>query len=132
MPEEPEAPAQGAVQGAEGLVQKEQLGGGRQGSGQGHPLALASGELRGVAAFEALQMNPAKPLARRLPGLEGILASHAVGHVLFHRAVGKEGQVLKYHAHPAPVGRGEDPAGAVHQHPISQAKSSLFGALQPR
>ena len=45
------------VQGAEGLVEEQHLGLHRQGAGQGHALALAAGELRGVAVAQPVELH---------------------------------------------------------------------------
>ena len=45
------------VEGTEGLIQQQHPRLHRQGPGQGHPLALPTGELGGVAVAEPLQLH---------------------------------------------------------------------------
>ncbi|MNE99838.1 hypothetical protein D3C80_1985710 [compost metagenome] len=52
--------ADAGVQGAEGLVQQQQTGFDGQGAGQGDALALAAGQLAGIAAAVTLQLDQAQ------------------------------------------------------------------------
>ena len=80
---------QGGVEHGRGLVGQDQLGGGDQGAGQGHPLALTAAErartpvqeVGGRVQAEHLEGfgRPACPLAARHPG-DGQRLSHQVGH----------------------------------------------------
>ena len=65
--------AQLGVEGRQRLVQQQHARPLDQGAGQGHPLALAAGELVGLARAEALELDQRQSLldpprrARRLP-----------------------------------------------------------------
>ena len=55
------------VHGAEGLIEQEHARFGGQGAGDGDALALAAGELVGVAAVQALQAEEAEQLRHARP-----------------------------------------------------------------
>lgn len=57
------------VQGAEGLVQQQQSGLDGQGAGQGDALALAAGQLAGIAAAITLQLDQAQQVVDALGDL---------------------------------------------------------------
>ena len=83
------------VERAEGLVEEEHLRLDREGAGEGHPLALATGELRRIAVTELLQLHQLEQLVDARPDLvlrplpdrqpEGDVVAH--GHVLEGRVV---------------------------------------------
>ena len=91
----PQVGAHLGVEGAERLVEEQHLGVDREGPGQGHPLALAAGELGRVAVLEPVEPDDLEqvvdlardlglgPLADGQP--EGDVVAH--GHVLERRIV---------------------------------------------
>ena len=124
------AAAQGPVQGAEGLVQQEELRLRRQGPGQGHPLSLSPRKLGGVAPLQALQMDPGEPFRRPAPRIPS--SGDPEGHVLQGGQVGEEGQVLEAQPHlPIPGGH-EDPPIPLEEHPVPQTHEASSGAVEPR
>ena len=94
-------PADQRVQGREGLVQEPDVGLHCQRSTDAHPLLLATGELAGVVVASTLQPDQVDDLERLgVPGLSvDALHLEGEGHVLDHRAVGEQGEVLEHHAH---------------------------------
>ncbi len=89
--------AQLGVQGGHGLVQQQHVGLVDQGPGQGHPLLLPAGELVGVAAPEAFQVQHVQRVLHPPAGLLGREAAgpQAEGDVLGHVQVGEQGVVLE-------------------------------------
>ena len=89
------------IEGAEGLIEQQHPGLHRQGPGQGHPLALAAGELGGETRSVALQLHQIEQLIDA--ALDRLLLPaaqlQAKGHVLAHGAVLEQGEVLKHEAH---------------------------------
>jgi len=90
--------AHARVEGAEGLVQQEHAGLHRERPGQGHPLALPPGELRGVALGEPLELDELQELVhavgdlglRALPDRQAERDVVPDGHVLEGRVVLKD------------------------------------------
>ena len=99
-----EVAAELGVDGAEGLIQKEHLGLGDDGAGQGHTLLLAAGKLVGVLLRLVLQPHNGEDF--RNLAADGILGDllhvQAKGHVLGHAHVGEKAVLLEHHA-DAPV-----------------------------
>ena len=103
---------QPGVQVAQGLVQKQNPGHLHQCPGDGHPLLLAAGKLRGLSLQQALDLHQ----LRRLQSLfVHLLLGQAVlplpvfqgePDVLQHRQVGIQGIVLEHQSH-SPVLRGQ-------------------------
>ena len=84
------------VQGAGGLVAQQQARVFGQGPGDGHPLLLPAGELRG----EVLQPVGQAHLLQHLPGVQGVLAELGRDlHVLQRREVGDQVVKLEDKAH---------------------------------
>ncbi|MNC27147.1 hypothetical protein D3C75_753100 [compost metagenome] len=105
----------------EGLIQKQHLGVALQGSGNGHPLGHASGQLPGVCFFEACQPYQSDELIHPLPDL-GLLQRQIAGDVLLHRQPGKQPGLLENN----PLLN----AGAVNGLPVQQHRS-LIALVQP-
>ena len=89
------------IEGAEGFIEQQHPRLNRQGPGQGDPLALATGELGGIAAAIALQLHKFEQLVH--PAADGLLLPapqlEAEGHVLAHGSMLEQGEVLKHKAH---------------------------------
>ena len=119
--------AQLQIQGAQGLVQQEDFRPVDKGSGNGHPLLLPAGKLRGLAALVALQLHQLQHLLHFFPYLRlGPLADfQGIANVLLHAHVGEQGVVLKHRVHVPLVGLGVGHVLALQQHP------ALVGVLQP-
>src|SRR5207244_2803834 len=89
------------------LVQEQQLGLVDEGPGQGHPLLLASRELRGLAALESREVDQAKGLPDP-PfdlGAADLLPTQAEGHVLEHVEVREQSVGLEDRVDVASIGR---------------------------
>ncbi len=99
--------AQLLVQGAHGLVQQEQLGTLGQGTGQGHALALAAGELVRLALGVLAHLHQLEHL--RHPGVDfragDLVLLETEGDVLRHGHVGEQGVGLEHHVDRPLVGR---------------------------
>ena len=99
--------AQLEVEGAERLVEEQEVGPVDQRTGQGHALLLAAGELVRLASLVAGEMDELE----HLPGAAGDLvlghvpALEPEGDVLADVEVGEEGVVLEDHVDRALVGR---------------------------
>ena len=78
--------AHGGVQGAEGLVEKQQRGAASQRPSQGHPALLASGELPRETVLQAAEPEPLEPPASK-PGIR----PHREVHLLAHRTAWHQG-----------------------------------------
>ena len=91
-------PPQLEVQGPQGLVQEEDPGAAGQGPGDGPPLPLSPGKLRRHPFFIAGKLHQVQHLLHRLSLLllGGFPQAEAVGDVLPHRHMGKEGVVLEH------------------------------------
>ena len=109
--------AQLLVQGPHGLVEQQQLGALGQRPRQGHPLALAAGELVGAAPGEALHVHELEHLGDPLLDLgprQAILLE-TEGDVLGHRHVGEERVGLEHHVDGPLMGRHGGDVLAVEQ-----------------
>ena len=94
----------------EGFIQEHQRAARRQGAGEGQALALATGELVGVAALEPLQAQQ----LQQPGGATAVLAvAQPEGGVAPGIEVGEKGVVLKHHAHAAALG-GQPAVGPGH------------------
>jgi hypothetical protein len=93
--------ADAGVERAEGLVEEEEAGLGGEGARERHALALAAGELVGVALAEAVELDEREELGHPRRDLGPRAAADAQGEadVLGHRHVAEEGVVLEHHAH---------------------------------
>ena len=116
--------AQLAVEGGQRLVEQQHLGLVDQGTGQGDPLLLTAGHLPDAAGLKAAKLDQFEGLidplvhfgARRFrPAL-----LQAVGHIVGHVQVGKEGIMLEHHVDRAAVGR-----QAVHFFTLQENLASL-------
>ena len=82
-----------------------------EGAGQGHALALAAGELRGVAVGQPVELHELQQVRDLLPDLRfgGRRArgphAQAEGHVLEHGHVAEQGVVLEHEADAAVAAR---------------------------
>jgi hypothetical protein len=110
------------VEGAEGLIEEEDLRFRREGAGEGDALALAAGELRGVAVCVAVELDEAEEIVDAALDLgPGPLADlEAERDVLPDGHVAEEGIVLEDEAHSAELNgdgggvlSGEDDASRV-------------------
>ena len=95
------------VERAEGLVEQQHLGLDGQRPGQGHALALAARELRGVAVAQVRQADQLEQLVhpRRDLGLGAAADLEPEGHVAPHRQVAEGRVVLEAEADAAAAGR---------------------------
>jgi hypothetical protein len=120
--------AHARVECPEGLVEEQHLGLHRERPRQGHALALAAGELRGVALGEAVEMHERQQLLH--PGgdlgLRALANLQAEGDVVGHSHVLEGGVVLEDEAHVAALGGQRGGVLAGDQHP------ALVGLLEPR
>jgi hypothetical protein len=119
--------AQGAVEGAQGLVQHEQARAGRQAAGQGHPLLLATRQLVHIPLLETDHPHQVQHLGypRSDFFLRQVLHPQAKGYVFEDILVGKEGLVLEHQAKVALVHRHVTDVVAFKQH------LPAIGGLQP-
>ena len=94
------------VQVGQGFVHKQHLRVDDNGSGQGHTLLLAAGQLGGHPLFQVVNLYYFKDFVHL--GLNLVLGYLAVlkaeGHIVPDRHVGENGVVLEYHAHISLVG----------------------------
>src|SRR5207342_3701898 len=107
------------VEGAERLVQQEDLGTVDQRARQGHALALPARELARLALSEGRQLHHRERVGRAVAALgrRHLLDLEPVLDVLLHRHVGEQGVVLEDRVHVALV-RGEvGDVLAAEQHP---------------
>jgi hypothetical protein len=109
------------------LVQQQDVRVEHEGTRQRHPLLLAPGELAGVPALEAGEIDLAQPLghARRDLGGGELAQLEAVGHVARHRHVRPERVVLEHHADVPLVGR--QPA----HHAPAETDLARVGLVEP-
>ena len=117
-------PADERVEGGERLVEEQHLGIDGQRPGQPHPLLHAAAELLGVMIAPALEADRLQELPGAVLPLAAVDPLHLqpVGHVVHHRAVREQPEVLEHHRHlPAPqvaqrgaVGPGELRAAHLH------------------
>ena len=105
------------VEGAEGFVEKEDLGFAYDGAGEGDALTLAAAELGGLAIDEGFERGHLHHAVHALADLGGrdFFHSQAEGDVFVNREVGEEGVILKNLIHIAPVGRLESQILAVQK-----------------
>jgi hypothetical protein len=93
------------VQGSERLVQEDEGGIGGEGAGEGHALALAPGELAGIAIGVGVrtEADQLQHLARPLPATVAVPAEEAGDEldVALHPPVGDQAAVLRHVADPA-------------------------------
>jgi len=120
--------AQLGVQGAQRLVQEQDLGVEDQGPGQGHPLLLPSRQLRGAPSLHAGQPHA---FERGQDHASSLLLGDAPvrepeGHVVEHIEMREQRVVLEHGVDVALVRRRLD-----HVHPVQQ-DGPLRGALEPR
>ena len=119
--------AQFEVQRAERLVEQQRAGVVDQSPGQGDPLLLATGQLRGLALGEVGQAHGLEefvdPLADRVLVLLG--RPRTVGHVVAHRHVGEQRVMLEDRVDVALVGRRLGHVGAF------EPDGPLGGRLEP-
>ena len=119
--------AQLQVQGAQGLVQQQDLGPVHQGPGDGHPLLLAAGQGGDVPLFKAPQVHDLQhlhdPVVDLFLGQLHLFAlgvrlgdAQAKGDVLIHVEVGEQGVFLKDRIDGPLVGRDRIHPHAVEQH----------------
>src|SRR5512143_2365385 len=89
---------QGAVEGPEWLVEHEQPGPRRQGTRQGHPLLLATGEIGNMPVLKALQVNEGQHFAEAPPNVfrRPVLHAQAECDVVENVEVRKESIVLEH------------------------------------
>ena len=90
--------AQLQVQGAQGLVQQQDLGAGHQGPGDGHPLLLAAGQAGDSCGFQNRSGPPERASRATLASISPLgtlLLPKGEGHVFKDVQVGKEGILLK-------------------------------------
>ena len=89
--------ANARVEGAEGLVEEQHLRLGRERAREPHPLPLPSGELRGVAMPEVLELDEVQKLVDPLGdlGLRPLAHLEAERDVVPHRHVLERGVVLE-------------------------------------
>ena len=120
------------VEGAEGLIEQQHPRLHSQGPSQGHPLALAAGELGGVAVAKALQLHQLQqlinPPADRLVLPAAQLQTKA--DVLAHGAVLEQGEVLEHKAHLALLHRAS--GGLLAGDPDPPGVSLLQAGDQPQ
>ncbi len=95
-----QATADAGIQRRERLVQQQDPRLHHQGPGQGHPLALATGELGRIAALKAGQLHQRQRLLHAGDQIAPRLGLHleAEGDVVPHRHVGEQGIALEHHA----------------------------------
>lgn len=101
-----QALAQFNVQAGKRFIEQQQVRLRRQGSRQGNALLLASGELMGKALGQVAQAHQLQDLEGALLLGLGRLAMQAIGDVARHVQVGKQGEILKHHAHAPRFRRG--------------------------
>ncbi|MPM72280.1 hypothetical protein SDC9_119253 [bioreactor metagenome] len=120
--------AQLEVQRAQGFVQQKHLRAVDERPGDCHPLLLPAGQLGGIALFKAPQLNHGQHLAYPLPDLRlgHPLHFQAIGHVVEHCHMGKEGVALKHCVHVALIGLLIRNILALHQN------GALAGLLEAR
>ena len=123
----PHVQAEPGVEVAEGLVQQEAVGLGRQGAGQGDPLLLAAGELVGLASGQVRHLHAGEVRGGQLAPLGARHAAHFRPelHVLPHGHVGPEGVVLEHHGRVAVLD------GRVGDVPLAQHDVPAAGVGQP-
>ena len=100
--------AQLGVQVGQRLVKQQQLGAGGYGTGDGHPLLLAAGKLRGIAVL--VHVNTHHPQGVHHPAVDLRLAHlldlQAEGDVVVDRHVGPQGVGLEHQIQPPLAGLG--------------------------
>ena len=103
------------IEGPERLVEEEDPRADRQRPGEGHSLALAAGELRGLPRTEVVEAHQMEQLVD--PGLDlglrGFPHPHPEGDVLEHAHVAEEGIVLEHEAHVPLSGVAVGDVGAI-------------------
>ena len=87
------------VQVGQGLIKQKHRGFDNQGTGQGHPLLLAAGELVGHPLLHALQAHQLENLGDLLPdgGFVQLPQLQAVGYVVIDIVMGQQGVALEHH-----------------------------------
>ncbi len=107
------------IESAERFIEQQHLGLHRQRPRQRHPLPLAAGELKGIAARVALQLHQLQQLLHPVanPGRAPAAQAQAEGDVLPHRQMLEQGEVLEHKAHMPLLHREGGGIGAVEVHP---------------
>ena len=103
----PQVGADLRVQRPEGLVEEQHPRVDGEGPGEGHPLALATGELGRVAVLEPVEADDLEQLVDLAPhlGLRAPADRQPEGHVVAHRHVLEGRVVLEHEADTAPLRR---------------------------
>jgi hypothetical protein len=91
------------IQRGQWLIQQQHTGPDGHRTRQGHSLALAARELGRLSALQALKTHQVHQLSHPSADQRGIQAAHAqaVANIGLHVHLGKQGVVLKHHAHSA-------------------------------
>jgi len=86
------------VQCRQGFIQQQQPGTLDHRPGNGHPLLLATGQLMGFAPGKVLQLHHGQGFLHPLPDLVlwPLFHFQAIGHIVEHRHMGKQGIVLEH------------------------------------
>ena len=116
------------IQVAQRLIKQQYTGLQHQGTGQGHPLLLAAGELVGHPLLHALQAHQLENLGDLLPdgGFVQLPQLQAVGYVVIDIVMGQQGVALEHHGGvPLVGGQGIDGLTA-------QVDFALVGAFKAR
>lgn len=100
------------VEAGERLVEKQDGGRGGQGTGQGHPLTFASGQLVGVASGVVLEGDQRQHLGDPRPTPRAPEAGEPEAHVRLDGEVGEQGMLLEDDAH-TPTLRGQVSVGPI-------------------
>ena len=115
-------PEQG-VQGGKRLIQEQQAGAADEGPGQGHPLALTSGQVPGEGVLHGGQLKNLQHLIQAQPFLMRQAPApaffQAEGDVLGHRQVGEKGVILENVTHVPAAGRHLDIGRGIEQDPVA-------------
>src|SRR5689334_14598502 len=124
--------AQVGVEVRERLVEKEDLGRGRQRAGERHALLLAAGKLRGVALRQLRELGRGERPVGALLALGRLDAAHlqSVAHVVAHGHVRPHRVALEDHAHVAPLGW--DHRARLRNHLVAHADAALVGLEESR
>ncbi len=118
------------VQGAEGLVQHEDAGPGRQHARQRHALLLSARELRRIALAEAAQAEAFQFLGDDpRPLFFSHLAPDAGADIVGHGEVREEHVVLEQQRRLALLWREVHPCCRVEEHPVVHDDAPLIGGL---
>lgn len=98
-----QALAQLRIQGRQRFIQQQHFRARRQGTGQGHPLTLATGQFVDAALAMLLQAHQFQQFLAALVALQSCHAANlqAVDDIAGHIEVGKQRVVLEHHAHVA-------------------------------